>query len=301
MKVLNFGALNIDYVYKVDHFVNKGETISSESLNTFPGGKGLNQSVAFGRAEVEVYHAGMVGQEGTFLIEFLKSAGVNTEYISVHPELKSGHAIIQNNAEGDNSIILYGGTNQAITKALVDEVLGHFESGDYLVLQNEISELPYIMDRAKDKGMVIVLNPSPMDHKIASLPLHKVNYFILNEIEAKQILNKEYEDHQVMLESLHEKFPNAKIVLTLGEEGSMYYDGEKKHRQSSFKVKAVDTTAAGDTFTGYYLAGEIAGLSIEESMEHAAIASAIAVSRAGAGVSIPNMDEVIAFKSKRAN
>ena len=191
MKVLSFGSLNIDYTYKVPHFVKKGETLASESLQVFGGGKGLNQSVALAKAGTEVYHAGAIGQDGMFLLDMLKDAGANTDYVKILDTVRTGNAIIQNDKSGDNCIILYGGANQAITREQVDEVMSHFESGDYLVLQNEINELGYIVEKAHEKGMIIVLNPSPMNEKILALPLDVIDYFILNEVEAAQILGKE--------------------------------------------------------------------------------------------------------------
>ena len=144
-KVLCFGSLNIDYTYKVDHFVQKGETISSQGLQVFSGGKGLNQSTALAKAGVEIYHAGAVGRDGEFLLEQLRDVGVHTENVAVLTEVRSGNAIIQNDAEGDNCIILYGGANQAVTREQADTVIGKFSEGDYIILQNEISELAYIM------------------------------------------------------------------------------------------------------------------------------------------------------------
>lgn len=151
MKILNFGSLNIDYVYSVDHFVQKGETISSSQMNIFSGGKGLNQSVALGRAGAKVFHAGRIGKDGEFLVEQLKEAGVNTDLVVVDEDCSTGHAIIQNDAEGDNCILLYGGANQRITKEQIDAALEQFDAGDYLVLQNEISNLPYLMEKAQKK------------------------------------------------------------------------------------------------------------------------------------------------------
>lgn len=294
MKVLNFGSLNIDYVYSLDHIVIKGETISSSALNTYPGGKGLNQSIAFGKAGAEIYHAGAIGKEGLFLKDFLKESGVSTEYISVLEEMKSGHAIIQTDKNGENCILLFGGANQAITKDQVDETLSHFEKGDYIILQNEINEMPYIMEKAAEKGMVIVLNPSPMDEKIKTLPLEKVNYFLLNEVEAAQILGMEDAkmDVEAVKKGLLETFPEAKVVLTLGGDGSVYLDKEQTVEQPIYKVDVVDTTAAGDTFTGYFIAGMLQDMPVKEAMDQAAKASAIAVSRPGAGVSIPTKEEV---------
>ena len=304
MKILNFGSLNIDYVYRLDHIVKKGETISSESLNVYSGGKGLNQSVALGKAGAEVYHAGAIGEDGKFLIEVLRAAGVNTDHIKVLTEVRTGNAIIQNDKEGDNCIILYGGANQAITEEYVDSVLSDFGKGDYIILQNEINNMDYIVKKAHDAGMKTVLNPSPMNEKILKLPLEYIDYFILNEIEAAQILGlSESEaaepDGEKLIKMLGEKYPGACIVLTLGAAGSVYTDGSVVIKQPIFKVKTVDTTAAGDTFTGYFFS-EITKNgndreSVKEAMKKAAAASAIAVSRPGAAPSIPEPDEVREF------
>ena len=298
MKVLCFGSLNIDYTYKVEHFVKKGETLSSDGLGVYGGGKGLNQSVALAKAGTEVYHAGAIGQDGMFLLDMLKDAGVHTEYVKVLDEVRTGNAIIQNDKSGDNCILLYGGANQAITREQVDEVMAHFEKGDYIVLQNEINELAYIMEKAHEKGLVTVLNPSPMNEKISTLPLDTVNYFLLNEVEASQILGKETtgdETWEVIAGQLLERFPHASIVLTMGSDGSVFRNQEETVIQPIYKVQAVDTTAAGDTFTGYFIGGILSGLSAKEAMDQAAKASAIAVTRRGAAPSIPVLSEVQAY------
>ena len=290
MKVLCFGSLNIDYTYKVPHFVKKGETLASERLQVFGGGKGLNQSVALAKAGTEVYHAGSIGQDGMFLLDMLKDAGANTDFVKILDTVRTGNAIIQNDKSGDNCIILYGGANQAITREQVDEVMSHFESGDYLVLQNEINELGYIVEKAHEKGMIIVLNPSPMNEKILALPLDVINYFILNEVEAAQILGKEdkgEESWEQIADDLLKKFPQATIVLTMGSEGSVFKNQKETVCQSIYKVQAVDTTAAGDTFSGYFIGGILGGLSAKEAMDQASKASAIAVTRKGAAPSIP--------------
>lgn len=291
MKILNFGSLNIDYTYTVDHFVRGGETMSSEEMNIFSGGKGLNQSIALSKSGAQVWHAGAIGTgDGDFLVEQLKNAGVNTEFISVL-EGKTGHAIIQKARDGGNCILLYGGANQMITKAMADEVLSHFEAGDYLVLQNEISEIGYIMEKAHERQMKIVLNPSPMDDKIAGYPLEYVDYFLLNEIEAGDICAVQGEGEE-LLDKLAAKFPSSKIVLTLGGDGSLYRDGDRLLKQGIYKVKVADTTAAGDTFTGFFIGGLVQGMDAADALEWAAKAAAIAVSRMGAAPSIPSRDEV---------
>lgn len=290
MKVLCFGSLNIDYTYQVDHFVQKGETLLSKGLQVFPGGKGFNQSIALSRAGLETYMAGKIGEDGIFLKKLLEENGVNTDFIEVSDKERTGNAIIQNDAEGDNCILLFGGTNQTITKEQVDKVIDCFEKGDVLILQNEINEMEYIMEQASDKGMMIVLNPSPMDEKIEKYPLRLVDMFILNEVEACQLLKKESTDYEQMIEDLYQKFKCA-IVLTVGEGGSYYMDTESYFHQNAYVVKAVDTTAAGDTFTGYFLNGYLNGHLIA-AMRNASRASSIAVTRKGAYPSIPYAYEV---------
>ena len=299
MKILSFGSLNIDYVYSVPHFVKKGETLSAKELNVYTGGKGLNQSIALARAGVETYQAGAIGTDGMFLLEQLKEAGVKTDLVKILDDVRTGNAIIQNDDEGDNCIVLFGGANQAITKEQVDEVFKDFTNEDYLLIQNEINELSYIVEKAKEEGMKIILNPSPMNEKIMKLPLDKIDYFILNEIEAMQILEMdkpEEIDGKYIASLLHERFKDATIVLTLGSEGSVCISDDEYVEQSIYKVKAIDTTAAGDTYTGYFIAGILNGKTIKESMDIASKASAIAVTRQGAAPSIPVLEEVEEYK-----
>ena len=301
MKVLNFGSLNIDYVYSLDHFVQKGETISSDALHIFPGGKGLNQSVALGRAGVSVSHAGAVGKDGDFLLELLKESCVDTKYIQVLEGIQTGTAIIQNDKSGDNCIILYSGANHQITKEQIANTISDFEKGDFLVLQNEINGMDSIVRVAEEKGLKIVLNPSPMNEKILGLPLQYVDYFVLNEVEAAQILGLENiseKDGEKIVRELYNTYPHAKIVLTLGAEGSIYFDGEKLYRQRAYKTDVVDTTAAGDTFSGFFIAGILRGDTLEQAMDTAARAAGIAISRPGAAPSIPKIEEVLEFSFK---
>lgn len=300
MKVLCFGSLNIDYVYSVDHFVAKGETLSSTGLQVFTGGKGLNQSIALAKAGTEVYHAGAIGPDGKFLLETMEQAGVNTDHVAVLTNGRTGNAIIQRDKDGDNCILLYGGTNQMITEEQVDGVLSNFSTGDYLILQNEINQLPYIMKKAHEKGMVIVLNPSPMNDKILELPLDYVNIFMLNEVEAGQILNCSSDImHDRLAEKLRESFPGATVVLTLGGEGSICIDRASLFAQGAYRVSVADTTAAGDTFTGFFIGGLLSGKTKQKAMQEASAAAAIACSRAGAAPSIPTPEEVKAFLLER--
>lgn len=289
MRVLNFGSLNLDLVYQMDHLIREGETFAADRLDKFPGGKGLNQSVALAKAGAEVYHAGNIGADGELLTSTLAQAGVHTEYLRVL-DAPSGHAVIQVDRSGENAIILFGGANVCVTPEQIDEVLSHFGAGDYLVLQNEINLVGQIIEKASAIGMRIVLNPSPMDEKIEELPLEKVDMFLLNEVEGGSITGESEPDK--ILDSLQEEFPKAQVVLTLGGAGSVYMCDGARIRQSIYKVKAVDTTAAGDTFTGFFISAILRGFGPAEALDVAAKASAIAVSRPGAAPSIPTWDEV---------
>lgn len=290
MKVLNFGSLNLDYVYQVESILIPGETQASRDRQTFCGGKGLNQSIALAKAEIPVYHAGMIGDGGEILLETCKENGVNTEFIRKITG-PCGHTVIQVDKDGQNCILLYGGANRSITREFVDEVLSAFGKDDIILLQNEINELDYIVDRAYEKGMMIILNPSPYDDKLKACDMSKVSMFLVNEIEGNQITGERKPER--ILAAVKEKYPSAKIVLTLGGDGSVYQDETGIYHQGIFKVKAVDTTAAGDTFTGYFISSIIDGMSVKEGLEMAAKASAIAVSRPGATASIPIKQEVL--------
>lgn len=289
MKVLNFGSLNIDYVYPVDHIIVPGETEPTGEVKENCGGKGLNQSIALSKAGVKVFHAGLVGEEGQLLIDKCIENNVDTSFIKKIPG-RSGHTIIQVDKEGQNSILLFGGANRQFTKEYIDEVLSNFGEGDLLILQNEVNLLDHIIDSAYEKRLKIVLNPSPYDKALEKCDLKKISLFLLNEIEGEQISGEK--EPEKILSVLAEKYPNAEIVLTLGSEGSVYRYKDKEYKQGIYKVKAVDTTAAGDTFTGYFISGMIEGKDIPVCLDMAAKASSIAVTRHGATDSIPLKEEV---------
>ena len=292
MKVLCFGSLNIDYVYRVDHVVRLGETEKSEEVSVNCGGKGLNQSVALARAGMTVSHAGLVGKDGQGLLDKCAENGIGTQYLRMI-EGRCGHTIIQVDGEGNNSILLYGGANQCMTRAFIDEVLEGFEKDDVILLQNEINLLHAIIDKAYDRGMQIFLNPSPYHEALEKCDLRKISCFLLNEIEGEQMTGETKPEK--ILEVMHEKYPSAKIVLTLGKEGSLYLDDASMVQQEAFRVKAVDTTAAGDTFTGYFLYSQAAGMTPKEGLELASKAAALTVTRHGAMDSIPTMEEVLQY------
>ncbi|MDR2504481.1 MAG: ribokinase [Oscillospiraceae bacterium] len=289
MKLLVFGSLNIDDVYLVDHLVKEGETIDSRSYTRCEGGKGLNQAIALAKAGAEVYFAGAVGEDGAFLPAFLSSFGVRTEYIKTVDE-PTGRAIIQVDDAGRNSIILYGGANRRISPETVDDVLCGFGEGDCILLQNEISSLDYLICAAHEKGMTIFLNPSPITEGLKRGPLGFVDWFILNEVEGYGLTGHTDEDGIIM--ELLRNYPSCRVLLTLGEKGSVYADAARRARRSAFPVDASDTTAAGDTFTGYFVNAILNSEEVDRALLIAAQAAAIAVSRFGAGRSIPYADEV---------
>ena len=291
-RILNFGSLNIDYVYRLDHVVRPSETIHSEELSVFCGGKGLNQSIALKRAGAAVFHAGCTGAaDGRILLDELSKTGVNTDNVRIVNE-RSGNAIIQVDKNGENAIIVFGGANQCVTEEHVEQALGEFNCDDILLLQNEINLVGFLIQAASEKGMAIALNPSPFDRLVHNYPLHLVDIFILNEIEGRDLAGSCEASEDGIVSALRSMFPKAKIVLTLGERGVVYFDGFNVCRHQAYKAHAVDTTAAGDTFTGYFLAGLSNGETFPKAIEVASKAASITVTRAGASASIPFIYEI---------
>lgn len=291
MKILCLGSMNIDHVYQVNDFVQAGETIASLSMEDHCGGKGLNQAVALKQAGCDVYMAGMVGADGTPLLALLKEKNVNVSCVRTLDNTPSGHAIIQVDPKGQNCIIIHGGANVCIDKDYIDSVYARFEPGDIVLLQNEISCLPYAIRRAHELRLRVTLNPSPITPQLAACEeLTQVDWFVLNEIEGNLLTGKT--NGNDICQTMKEKYPSAKVMLTLGKKGCMLYDGETFHEHGIYDVSVVDTTAAGDTFTGYFLAGINENLPLAKVLELASTASSLTISRAGAAGSIPDRREV---------
>ena len=289
LKILNYGSMNLDHVYAVPHFVQPGETISAADLRLFAGGKGLNQSIAVAKAGGAVCHAGIVGEDGGILLEALRRQGVNIDHVRQTAGF-SAHTVIQVDAGGQNSIIVYSGSNMHPSEEDMDRILEDFCPGDLLMLQNELSGSPEMLEKAAAKGMEILLNPSPADEQIKLYPLHRVNWFLLNEIEGELITGAC--EPEAILDVFASKYPEASVVFTLGADGAYLQQGGRRIFQPAFPVKPVDTTAAGDTFTGYFVAGLVEGLPLDCIMKRAALAASIAVRRPGAADSIPFKAEV---------
>ena len=286
MRVLCLGSMNLDYVYSVSHILAPGETISSTGRETFAGGKGLNQSVAAAKAGLPVFHAGLSGTGGELLLDTLRENGVDISLIQQVDALP-GHTVIQVDENGQNCILLYGGTNRQLTSEYISDVLSRFGPEDLLLLQNEVNRLDEIIDLACERGIRIVLNPSPFDGAVGNCDLDKVSLFLVNEIEGAQISGLTAREPEQILDWFGAYYPNAQVVLTLGADGAWFSGNGKRCFQPAVPVAAVDTTAAGDTFTGYFLEGWSTGRSVEETLLRAARAASIAVSRKGAAPSIP--------------
>ncbi len=289
MRILNFGSVNIDHVYSVEHFVRPGETLSSLSYARFSGGKGANQSIALAKAGADVFHAGKIGSDGLWLKDNLEKCGVRTDFLRTG-KVPTGHAVIQVNRSGENSIVLYGGANQDIDENFASSVIAKFSKKDFLLVQNEINKIPLIMKKAHQRGMKIVFNPAPMNEPVKSYPLKLVDVFILNEIEGSGLTGKK--GFKNVISEMERKYPGALTIMTLGSKGAAYIENGKTVFVPALKVKPVDTTAAGDTFIGYFLAGISNGSKTDEAIRLACRAAAICVTRKGAADSIPRMCEV---------
>lgn len=289
MKILNIGAVHLDKNYHVEQFITAGKTSRVLDYRVSLGGKGLNQSVAIARAGAPVWHAGVVGNDGAEITQFMRNEGIRLDYLAA-AEGATGHAIIQIDRAGQNCILICPGTDNMVSKSLVDDTLRKFERDDFLVLQNEISNVDYAIRKAHEKGMKIFLNPSPIEtpHDIPNMEL--VDYLILNEVEG-YILTGEHIGPSI-LAALHQSYPRSAIVLTLGEKGVLYQDNQQRLACDAYPTQVKDTTAAGDTFEGYFIASLYEGLTVEQALKRASKASSICISRQGAALSIPYRKEV---------
>jgi ribokinase len=295
-KVLNFGSLNIDYVYQMDHIIKPGETEASRSRGIFPGGKGLNQSVALSRAGSETWHAGALGPgDNSILTDVLKDAGVRLDYLRTH-DIATGHTVIQVDKSGQNSIILFGGANRSLKDDEIEATFADFGKGDLLVLQNEVNGLEKMMRLAASRGMKTAFNVSPFTPDLLDLPLDLCSVLLVNEIEGGAIAGMDpSSDPDKLIDGIRRRVPECTVVLTLGTRGSVLsIPGRDLLACGCCKVKAVDTTGSGDTYTGFLLTMLMKGEEPKKAMQVAATAAAISVTRPGAACSIPSMDEVAA-------
>lgn len=289
--ILSFGSLNLDIVYHVPNIVRPGETLSSYGVSHNVGGKGLNQSIAISKAGSQVYHAGAVGKkDGQKLIDALEVEGVHTKYV-LEKDVLSGNAFIQVDTTGQNSIVLYDGANKSLTTQDVDQVFNDFSAGDFIILQNEINQMDHIISKAAEKRLTIFFNPSPLNADVFTYDLSQIDWFFVNEIEAAQLARQDHYDEETLI-LLIDKYPTANFVITLGEQGSLCYYNGKVYEQEIYEVEAVDTTGAGDTYTGYFVSTFVKTHDIERALKYASVAAGLAVSKEGASSAIPTLEEV---------
>ena len=293
MTVYNFGSINIDLVYRVPHLVQAGETLSSLSMQTLLGGKGANQSVAVARAGASVCHVGRVGLADQWAAEQMQAMGVDISHIELI-DGASGHAIIQVDDNGENSIILHGGANQSFTRELLEHHLKDAGADDWLLVQNECNEMSSVFDIAIQKSMKIMFNPAPMTAACAELPLEHCSVLIVNETEAIALAGTT--DTDEILARLASRYPNTRLVMTLGSKGALLQHSDQLIRHDALDVNVVDTTGAGDTFVGYLLASMMSGEDDAICLRRACKAAALSVTQPGAAPSIPDAKTVDAFR-----
>jgi ribokinase len=286
MRVLNFGSVNIDTVFRVASIARPGETIAARDVQQFAGGKGANQSVALARAGAEVYHAGVVGPDGQWVVDLLRDAGVNTSLIVVDKLRRTGSAFIQVDESGQNAIVLDAGGNHAITPTHIERAFAAFAPGDILLLQNEVNDVPALLRAGKQRGMMIVFNPAPMTPAVHSYPLDVVDVLIVNEHESEQLSG--VPDPTSALAIL----PARERLITLGDRGVLLHDGTRAFTCPAMRVTPVDTTSAGDTFIGYFIAARLRGASMSDAANLACRAAAVCVTTLGAMNSIPSLTAV---------
>lgn len=285
--ILVIGSINADLVFTSSKRPNPGETIMGEDFKIIPGGKGANQAVAAARLGSKVGFIGCIGNDenGKMLIENFKRNNVETKYINVVEDNPSGVANIII-AEGDNSIIVVPGANYSITKDIIDKNTDIIKSSKVILLQQEIpiDVVEHIVDICHQNKVKTILNPAPAS-KIKSSIVEKVNYLTPNEHEAKLI----FEDLDIdeMLKSYPEK-----LIITEGAKGVRYSNGNEIINIPTLKVKALDTTGAGDTFNGAFATGIARGQDLQEIIKFANKAAAVSVTKFGAQSGMPYLKEI---------
>jgi len=289
MNLLNIGSLNIDHVYRLPHLARPGETLSTREYARHAGGKGLNQSIAAARAGAAVRHAGCLGPEGGWLRDLLDGEGVDTTHLH-EVDAPTGHAIIQVDDQGENSIVVFPGANGELTQAQVAAAVGGMAKGDLLLLQNETNVVPAAIRAGHDAGLTVLFNPAPMKPEVLDFPLDLIDILVCNETEGEELTGES--EPEAILSALSSSQRERQVVLTLGRQGCLYTGRYERFAVPACEVQAVDTTGAGDTFVGYYAAGLAEGLPPRQALELAAAASALAVTRPGAAGAIPKRAEI---------
>ena len=286
MAIFNLGSINIDYVYRLDSLPLAGETVAAQGLMVGLGGKGANQSIAIAKAGGDVRHIGAVGDGAQWATAKMREAGVDVSEVKT-VEAPTGHAIINVDSAAENAIVLLEGANGTITKDQINAALDTAVEGDWLLLQNETNNGLYAAQSAQARGMKVAYSAAPFSKEAVSEILPYADLLAVNEIEDEAIRAELPEAAALLSKML--------VLVTKGAAGAECIDGTTITEVPAFTVKPVDTTGAGDTFLGYFLASLDNKETVEEALKRAAAASAIQVTREGAADAIPDAQEVTAF------
>ncbi|WP_334064652.1 ribokinase [Limimaricola cinnabarinus] len=283
--IWNLGSINADHVYAVPHIPAPGETLAATALTYGLGGKGANMSVAAARAGARIAHLGAVGADGGWMVERLEGYGVDCAHVQ-RREGPSGHAIIAVDARAENAITLFPGANREIDLDAVKQALDKADPGDLLITQNETNGQVEAAAQARARGLRVVYAAAPFEAGAVRAVLPHLDLLVLNEVEAQQLSQA--------LGTPIEELPVPQVVVTLGAAGCDWIETATgaRHHVDAPRVEAVDTTGAGDTFTGYLLAGLSEGLEMEAALKLATRAGALKVGRHGAADAIPSREEV---------
>lgn len=290
MTVWNLGSINADYFYRVPHLPEPGETIAAASLDRGLGGKGANMSVAVARAGARAAHIGAVGADGRWAVDRLMEYGVDTRWIR-ETELPTGHAIINVDDSGENSIVIYPGANRDIPESVVGLALAEAEPGDILLMQNETNKQRFAAEIGSKLGLKIVYAAAPFSVAAITAILPQLDMLILNAVEMEQL-------HSATGLVPGPEMGVPTVLVTRGADGCVLFEAKNEFKPQSFaarKVMAVDTTGAGDTFTGYFLAGLDRGMPVAQAIDLAMRAAALMVTRKGTADVIPDLREVQSF------
>jgi ribokinase len=288
-KVFNLGSVNIDHVYHVPHFVRPGQTLPSTRYASGAGGKGFNQSVALARAGASVSHIGCIGRDGGWLRAMLAEEEVDCTHLR-EASGATGHAIIQVVSEGENAIILHPGANKDITIDSIRYALKAAKPEDWFLCQNETSFVPEALKIAKNAGLKTAYNAAPADGLVSSQAMAHVDFLFVNEDEAMAIGQCQSIEENLAL--IRERHPQTHVIATLGADGAIWSGPDFLQKATPPPCHVVDTTAAGDTFTGYCLAALIQQMSPADALALACRAATMSVTREGAASSIPRRCEI---------
>ncbi|SMX41244.1 ribokinase [Octadecabacter ascidiaceicola] len=286
MTIWNLGGINADYVYSVPHIPAPGETLDAASREVFLGGKGANMSVAAARAGAHVCHIGAIGNDGRWAIDRLTEYGVDTRTITT-VETETAHALIFVAPDGENGIVVYPGANRAIPESTLKQSLTSAKIGDWFITQNEVNLQIEGAKLVKEMGLNVAYAAAPFDADATLQMLPYLDFLILNEVEAEQL--------KAATGQGPTDLPVKDVVVTLGSKGATLFGEQGEAHVPSHDVTPVDTTGAGDTFTGYVIAGLDRGQPILQAMQTAAKAAAIMVTRHGTADVIPSLADVRAF------